>query len=180
VRRALPLTVAAAAVAVFVASPAIAGSDRVRADGELVRWSEEVLEGARATVTAAYDASARTTVVLEVEGLLPDTEYGAHVHVDGCGRTPDDAGPTFQNDVPARPELVHSRLYANRFNEIWLDLTTDEAGAGRKVATVRWQFAPWRRPGSVVLHEHHTSTGEGPGPLAGVAGDAIACLDVEF
>ena len=178
--RHLPLTAGAAAVALFAASPALAGSDHARGDGELVRWSDVVPEGAGAVVTAEYDASGRTTVVLRVRGLRSATVYGAHVHVARCGPRPEDAGPTFQNTVPEDPELVSTPLYANRYNEVWLDVETDAAGSGVSTARVSWQFAPHRRPGSVVLHEHATSTGLQPGPPAGAAGDAIACLDVEF
>ncbi|WP_148573920.1 superoxide dismutase family protein [Nocardioides caldifontis] len=178
--RHLPLVAGVAAVAMFVASPAIAGSDHVRSAGPLVRWSEVVPAQAEAVVTAEYDATGRTTVVLRVEGLRPGTVYGAHVHEGSCGSSPEDAGPTYQNVVPPDPDLVSTPRYANRHNEVWLDVETDASGAGSSTARVTWQFPPHRRPGSVVLHEDFTSTGLQPGPRAGVAGDALACLDVEF
>jgi superoxide dismutase, Cu-Zn family len=178
--RQLPFVAAAGALALFVASPAIAGSDHVRAEGTLVRWSDAVPEDAEAVVTATYDPSGRTTVLLRVEGLLPDTEYGAHVHLGECGPKESDAGPTFMNALPPRPELVNTPLWSNPHNQIWLDLTTDARGTGKRTAKVNWQFVPGHHPGSVVLHEDHTSTGRGPGPLAGMAGAGVACLDVEF
>ena len=67
--------------------------------------------------------------------------------------------------------------FANPANEIWLDLTTDAAGNGRAKAVVDWQFPSGRRPGSVIIHERHTSTGAG---TAGVAGQRVACLTVPF
>jgi Cu-Zn family superoxide dismutase len=68
-------------------------------------------------------------------------------------------------------------VFANPQNEIWLDLTTDAAGNGHAKAVVDRPFPPGRRPGSVIIHERHTSTGAG---VAGVAGQRVACLTVTF
>jgi Cu-Zn family superoxide dismutase len=67
--------------------------------------------------------------------------------------------------------------FANPQNEIWLDLTTDDTGAGSAESTVAWTFPAERRPKSVVLHADHTSSEPGE---AGSAGDRIACISVDF
>jgi superoxide dismutase, Cu-Zn family len=62
-------------------------------------------------------------------------------------------------------------------NEIWLDFTTDAAGAGRATSTVPWVFPADRRAASVIIHAMPTSTEPGK---AGGAGNRAACLTVGF
>nr|WP_055504815.1 superoxide dismutase family protein [Nonomuraea pusilla] len=127
--------------------------------------------GARAQVSAAYPADGRTIVTLVVHGLLPNHAYGAHAHVNACGATGAAAGGHFQR-VPSTDPAA-----ANPENEIWLDFTTDEHGDGVARAVQDWRFGS-SRPGSVVVHEHHTSHGDPP--PAGSAGARQACLTVPF
>lgn len=176
---------AAAASALFVASPAIAGADRVRAEDELVSYRpadvrEEdwpVPTGARARVQAVYTAAGDSIVTLHVWGMAPNTRYGAHAHVNSCGATGAAAGPHFQNLVAPTAAAATTPEFANRSNEIWLDLTTDSEGSGVAQAKVPWQFSPTRRAQSVIIHVEHTHTGATD---SGVAGIRLACLTVVF
>jgi Cu-Zn family superoxide dismutase len=164
------------AIGLFVSSPAIAGADRVRDEGPLVSYSAAIPVGATARVQAVYDASGNTVVTLHVRGLSPNTEYGAHAHVNSCGFTGADAGPHFQNlQDPVVPSV--SPAYANPQNEIWLDLVTDDDGNGVAQTRVSWQFHPDRRAHSVIIHAEHTHTGATD---SGVAGARLACLTVDF
>lgn len=174
--RHLPIAVGVSAVALFAASPALAGSEQVRAEGPLTVYSAAVPAGATAQVKAVANSAGDTIVTLHVRGLEPRTAYGAHAHVNACGLDGAAAGPHFQNVVdPVSPSV--DPAYANPVNEIWLDLTTNAAGHGVAHAKVPWQFSPDRRARSVILHEQHTS--EAPGS-AGTAGPRLACLDVAF
>jgi superoxide dismutase, Cu-Zn family len=171
-----PPVIAVAAVAVFLVSPALAGADRVRDEGALVSYSSSIPAGASARVQAVYDASGKSEVTLHVWGLQPNTEYGAHAHVNPCGSTGSAAGPHFQNvQDPVTPSV--DPAYANPRNEIWLDLVTDESGNGVAQTQVPWQFAPDRRAHSVIIHVEHTHTGPND---SGVAGTRLACLTVGF
>jgi superoxide dismutase, Cu-Zn family len=174
--RHLPVAVGVSAVALFAASPALAGAEQVRAEGPMTVYSAAVPAGATAHVKAVYNSAGDAIVTLHVQGLKPRTEYGAHAHVNACGLDGAAAGPHFQNVVDPRSPSVDPR-YANPVNEIWLDLTTNAAGNGAAHATVPWQFSPDRRARSVILHERHTS--EAPGS-AGTAGARLACRDVAF
>lgn len=119
--------------------------------------------------------SGRTTVTLEVSGLLPDTKYGSHVHTKPCGAKPADSGPHYQHEKdPVTPSV--DPAYANARNEIWLDFTTDASGSASASATVDWEFRAGEA-NSVVVHAAHTSTGHGK---AGTAGDRLACLTAAF
>ncbi|GAA1839258.1 hypothetical protein GCM10009836_17900 [Pseudonocardia ailaonensis] len=121
-------------------------------------------------------ADGTTVVTLEVSGMLPNHMYGAHAHTKVCGATGADAGPHFQyKQDPQQPST--NPQYANSKNEIWLDLTTDASGAGVGSTKVNWSFPANRRPNSVVLHDHHTSTAQGS---AGDAGARLACVTVGF
>jgi superoxide dismutase, Cu-Zn family len=158
------------------ATPASAAADRVRAEGPLVRYDAGLVpEGARARVQEVRTASGSTVVTLQVRGLLPDREYGAHAHVNQCGSTGAAAGPHYQ-DVVAPTGHGTDPAYANPDNEVWLDLVTDDEGNGSAQALVRWQFRPGGA-GSVVLHADHTHTEPG---AAGTAGSRLACLTVGF
>jgi Cu-Zn family superoxide dismutase len=168
----------AAGVALGTASPPAAAraTDRVRAEGPLVRYGDELPEGARARVEAVYDAAGRTMVQLHVWGLAPNTAYGGHAHINECRATGAAAGPHFQHVVdPVTPST--DPQYANPRNEIWLDLTTNSAGHGVATTRVPWQFSPDRRAKSVIIHIEHTKTGPGE---AGVAGARLGCLTVPF
>lgn len=166
---------AVAATALFAASPAIAGAERVRTGGELVRYSASVPEGARARVDAVYTSAGDSIITLHVWGMAPNTPYGAHAHVSPCGTTDGAAaGPHFQN-VPDPVAPSTDPAYANPANEIWLDLTTDDEGNGVAQTKVPWQFAPGRRAQSVIIHVEHTHTGSTD---SGVAGARLACLSV--
>lgn len=116
-----------------------------------------------------------TLVTLSVKGLVPNREYGAHVHTRFCGPDPADSGPHYQNVVDPRQPSTDP-AYANPENEIWLDLTTDAGGTGVALAHVDWMFGD-RGARSVVIHEHHTHTGEGE---AGTAGARLACVNAKF
>lgn len=131
--------------------------------------------GARATVRAeSTDASTRTT--LTVEGLNPNSMYGAHAHAKPCGPTGDAAGPHFQyRQDPVKPSV--DPAYANPQNEIWLDLSTDAQGNGTAASTVPWRFQDDRRAMSVVIHDMATMTEPGK---AGTAGSRPACINVKF
>lgn len=169
--------VASLAVASAGSPVAAAPAEQVRAQGPLVRYdTTRVPEDAFARVTALYDGAGRTHAQLQVWGLAPDTEYGAHAHTNACGATGAAAGPHFQNvHDPATPST--DPAYANPENEIWLDLTTNAAGYGVATTVVSWQFSPTRRARSVILHVEHTHTGPQD---SGVAGARLACLSVPF
>lgn len=179
--RLVPAAAVATGLVLFAASPSIAGADRVRAEGELIRYGTgaHVPPGARATVQAVYNAAGDTVVTLRVRGLAPNHEYGAHAHVNACHATdPMAAGGHFQHvPFPEGATPVDPR-WANPQNEIWLDVTTDDEGNGVARTKVPWQFSPERAAGSVMIHAEHTHTGaDGP---AGTAGARLACITVDF
>jgi Cu-Zn family superoxide dismutase len=99
-----------------------------------------VPRGAQASVTAE-SAGGKTLTSLVVEGLLPDHRYGAHLHTAPCGAHPRDAGGHFQH-VPDR---------ADAMSEVWLNLRTDDSGAGRATARHDWSMTGVM-PRSLVLH----------------------------
>ncbi|MGP3989893.1 superoxide dismutase family protein [Streptomyces sp. 3N207] len=115
----------------------------------------------------------RTTVRLQVRGLLPNRTYGAHVHTKPCGARPDDSGPHYQHRKdPVQPST--DPRYANPRYEVWLDFTTDHKGRGEAVSRHNWTFREGKAR-SVVLHEMRTSTKPGH---AGQAGARLACFSV--
>ena len=178
IARNLSVAAIASGLVLFAASPSLAGADRVRAEGQLVRYGDgdHVPAGATARVQAVYNAAGDSIVTLHVRGLLPNHEYGAHAHKAACGPTnPLDAGGHFQNVVGSPTDPA----FANPVNEIWLDFTTDSEGNGAAQTVVPWQFSPTRRAGSVMIHAEHTHTG-GQDGTAGNAGARLACLTVGF
>ncbi len=131
--------------------------------------------GASATVTSTSGGGA-TKVTLEVSGLAPERQYGAHAHTKACGPTPPDAGPHFQHQKdPVAPSV--DPAYANPQNEIWLDFRTDAQGNGTATSTVSWDVTDAAHPQSVVVHAHATATEPGK---AGTAGDRAGCVTVNF
>ena len=176
-RTAAVCLLAAASVGVAWSPVAATPAEQVRAEGPLVRYDTVLVpEGAFARVKALYDGAGRTHVQLQVWGLAPETDYGAHAHTNPCGTTGAAAGPHFQHvQDPVTPST--DPAYANPENEVWLDLTTNAAGHGVATTVVPWQFSPTRRAQSVILHEEHTYTGPQD---SGVAGARLACLSVPF
>jgi Cu-Zn family superoxide dismutase len=123
---------------------------------------------------SSVSANGRTTVTLTVRGLQPGRTYGAHAHTQLCGATGAAAGPHFQNQPdPVQPSV--DPLHANPDNEIWLDLTTDDTGAGSARTTVAWEFTGERWAHSVVVHTMATATDPG---RAGTAGGRAGCITV--
>ena len=174
--RHLPVLACVAGLGLFLASPALAGTDHVHVTGPLVRYDDRVPAGATATVDAAYTPQGDTVVTLHVHGLRPHREYGIHANALPCGTDAADAGPRFQaNPDPKQPS--HDARYANIHNEIWLDVTTDNDGDGEAVRRVAWQFPPPYRAHSVVVHARQTDWRPA---LAGKAGARLACIDVPF
>jgi Cu-Zn family superoxide dismutase len=180
--RHLAVAAVASGLVVFAASPSLAGADRVRTEGELIRYGvvPQVPAGAEARVQAVYNAAGDSIVTLHVWGMEPNHGYGAHAHRSPCGTTdPLAAGGHFQNRPFPPSSSAADPRYANRTNEIWLDLVTDEDGNGVARTKVPWQFSPERRAGSVMIHAEHTHTGVDGRP-AGTAGPRLACLTVGF
>ncbi|WP_419993310.1 superoxide dismutase family protein [Streptomyces boninensis] len=172
------------------APPAAAQSDEPQDGAWLVRNAE--FEGADSDGDArTYDPAlvpegsevavvessgdGRTGVVIALHGMKPNRMYGVHVHTGKCGPKGDDAGPHYQNRKDPETPSVDPE-YANRKNEVWLDLHTDPSGYATASAKQKWLFRDGEAQ-SVVLHEHHTSTKPGE---AGTAGDRLACVNVPF
>ncbi|OLT00595.1 hypothetical protein BJF90_34780 [Pseudonocardia sp. CNS-004] len=131
--------------------------------------------GARGAVRSR-SGQGTTTVMLAVRGVQPNRTYGAHIHTQPCGELPDDAGPHFQYATdPVQPSV--DPTFANTQNEVWLDIATDETGAGSTETTVTWTFPDDRRPKSVVVHADGTASEPGQ---AGTAGGRVACISVDF
>ena len=89
---------------------------------------------------------------MHVEGLLPNTAYGSHVHQQACADGDADGHYKFDPTGPAAPP-----------NEIWPGFTTNAAGVGNGNATV-YETAGAAAV-SVVVHA--------PG------GAKIACADLD-
>jgi Cu-Zn family superoxide dismutase len=131
--------------------------------------------GATAGVTVE-ETDGGTTVTLVVTGLQKTRAYGAHLHTRPCGAAPADSGPHMQHSHDPAASISPPSVdpsYANPGNEVWLDFTTDAAGAARTSVTVDWTFDP--KPRSLVIHAQSTKTGPG---VAGTAGARAACLSL--
>ncbi|MFD1536642.1 hypothetical protein [Nonomuraea guangzhouensis] len=134
-----------------------AGEFKRRTTAAIVYNRKLVPKGAQASLTAE-STGGKTVTSLVVEGLLPDHRYGAHLHVAPCGARPADAGAHFQ----------HVAGRADASSEVWLDLKTDNSGAGRATAHHDWPLAG-ALPRSLVLHASATAPSAPPAPR-------IACL----
>jgi Cu-Zn family superoxide dismutase len=147
-----------------------------RGTGPAITYDETLVPAGARGAVQSRSGEGTTTVMLAVRSLERQRVYGAHVHMQPCGELPEDAGPHFQySPDPVQPSV--DPTFANPQNEIWLDLTTDETGAGSTETTVAWTFPHDRRPKSVVLHADPTSSEPGE---AGAAGGRVACISVDF
>jgi superoxide dismutase, Cu-Zn family len=141
-----------------------------------ITYDEGLVPAGSRGAVSSRSGGGSTTVMLAVRGLETERRYGAHVHTQPCGATGDAAGPHFQYEVdPVQPSV--DPRYANPDNEIWLDVTTDGAGAGSAETTVAGEFPEDRQPRSVVGHAAPTETDPGH---AGSAGNRAACISVDF
>ncbi|KAA5829153.1 superoxide dismutase family protein [Saccharopolyspora hirsuta] len=131
--------------------------------------------GAKVDLTSQR-TNGRTKITVNVHGLVPNREYGAHVHTKPCGATGEDAGPHFQEKAdPVKPSV--DPAYANPQNEVWLDFHTDAQGNASATTEGAWSFDTRQDAKSFVIHETHTHTEPGK---AGTAGGRLACLNAEF
>jgi Cu-Zn family superoxide dismutase len=131
--------------------------------------------GATAAITVRETEDA-TTVTLAVTGLPTARAYGAHLHTRPCGPAAADSGPHLQHSPDPAASVSPPSVdpsYANPANEVWLDFTTDGAGAAASSATLDWRFDP--APRSLVIHAQPTRTAPG---VAGTAGARAACLSL--
>lgn len=132
-----------------------AGEFKRKTTAAIVYNRKFVPKGAQASLTAE-SVGGKTVTSLVVEGLLPNHRYGAHLHVAPCGDHPGDAGAHFQ----------HVAGRADAASEVWLDLKTDDSGAGRATAHHDWPLTG-AMPRSLVLHS--TATAPSDPPAARVA-----------
>lgn len=112
----------------------------------------------------------KTKVVLTVSGLMPNTEYGAHVHKLACADMM--AGGHYQNMPPTPDAAATDPMFGNATNEIWLDFKTDLGGKAIKETTVDFRVRTGEAK-AIVVHKMTT----GPG---GLAGPKLACLNIAF
>jgi superoxide dismutase, Cu-Zn family len=113
---------------------------------------------------------------LNVAGLVANRAYGAHLHIRPCGATGDAAGPHYQHSPDPAASLSPPSVdpsYANPLNEVWLDFTTDGAGAANVTMTESWQFPAGQGARSLVIHAESTRFAPGQ---SGTAGARAACL----
>jgi superoxide dismutase, Cu-Zn family len=143
-----------------------------RAGATAVTYDPAVVPPGATAQVAIVTTPAAMTVRVRVAGLLGRRAYGAHLHVRECTAVPDEAGPHHQYERDPKSPSVDPR-FANPRNEIWLDFTTDAAGAATAASEVRWSFLPGDAARSLVIHAQPTKTAAG---VAGTAGPRVACL----
>ena len=169
-RSLLVIAGALAAVTVLVSTSVVSatGANVARANGDLIAYvnpygdgTPNPVAGGQASVHAVATASGKTIVTLHVSGLPANRSFGSHVHILACDDNK--AGGHYRN-VPSDP--------ASPDNEIWLDFTTNAAGAGEAHATVDWVI---RDGGAKAVVIHNATTNSG-----GVAGPKLGCLNVDF
>ncbi|GGZ11293.1 superoxide dismutase family protein [Streptomyces poonensis] len=117
-----------------------------------------VPEGSSIEVQQRTGAGGATTVRLRVTGLRAGHTYGAHVHQKPCGTDPESSGGHYQHQPPD----------AAADNEVWLDFTADDRGAGEATVRHDWEFRPGEAS-SLVLHDR-----------PGDSGARVGCLTVPF
>lgn len=105
-------------------------------------WENTSYERADGNARIRRDWAADTTTVWVVlNGLAPDTHYGAHLHVGSC----DAVGGHYQHDPNGDPAPP---------NELWPAFETDHLGRARTSATATWVARA--EAASVVVHDPAT------------------------
>jgi Cu-Zn family superoxide dismutase len=106
-------------------------------------------------------------ITLSVSGLPAARGFGSHLHKLACNNM--SAGGHFQHmPAAAADAAVSDPAFANPSNEVWLDFTTDDAGAAMSSASVSW-IPPDGGAAAIIVHDRLTSDG-------GIAGPKLACL----
>ncbi|MER7082430.1 superoxide dismutase, Cu-Zn family [Saccharopolyspora kobensis] len=145
-------------------------------DAKAVTYDPALVPDGAKVDLASERTNGSTKITVELEGLVPNREYGAHVHTKPCGPTGEDAGPHFQEKAdPVKPSV--DPAYANPQNEVWLDFHTDAQGKATATTEGNWSFDTRQDAKSFVIHESHTHTEPGK---AGTAGGRLACLNAKF
>ncbi|MFE9247782.1 superoxide dismutase [Streptomyces sp. NPDC007088] len=147
-------------------------SEPGKQDAQAGRWRAFTYDTSLVPSGAGVDVEQRTdghgtTVTLRVAGLAAGHAFGAHVHTGTCAADPAAAGGHYQNRRDPR-QPSKDAAYANDRNEVWLDLRTEDRGAGTAKARHTWNFRPGEAR-SVVLHG-----------APGGAGERVACFTVPF
>jgi len=128
--------------------------------------------GANPAQTIQGSATARAVdggmqLTLSVSGLPAMRGFGSHLHKLACDNM--SAGGHYQHMPAASADAaVTDPTFANPSNEVWLDFTTDDAGAAMSSSSVSW-VPPDGGAAAIVVHDRLTGDG-------GVAGAKLACL----
>jgi hypothetical protein len=144
------LAFAGAVVALSIGSTVAAAGATVTS-GPIHAFATSTDPGITGEAMMVRTADGKTIVSVRVEGLLPNTEYHAHVHKQACDNGLADGHYRFDPEGPAAPP-----------NEIWPDFTTNADGIGIGRAVVDATAGPAAM--SVVVHT--------------AAGAKIACADL--
>ena len=148
-RRVTALLFGAALLAAFAPAALADGATVTRGDiGAFATGAGQSITG-RAHMVRTADG--KTIVSIHVEGLLPNTAYGSHVHKQACASGNADGHYKFDPLGASTPP-----------NEIWLNFTTNGAGIGNSDAVALAVAGPTAV--AVVIHA--------PG------GAKIACADL--
>jgi len=150
IRRSIWIVPALVVLGALTAGPAQADGATVTA-GDIHAFATSIDPAITGHARMVRTADGKTIVTVHVEGLLPDTEYGSHVHKQACADG--NAGTHYRFD-PTGPALPP--------NEIWPEFTTNAAGVGNGRAVVDATAGPTAI--AVVIHA--------PG------GAKIACADL--
>jgi len=145
------LAIVAAATLVLAFAPTVVAGGATVTRGDLAAFATAAGQPITGRAQMIRTADGKTTVSIHVEGLLPNTVYGSHVHAAACAEG--DANGHYKYD-PAGPAAPP--------NEIWPGFTTNASGTGNGNATVDWTAG--QTAVSVVVHA--------PG------GAKIACADL--
>jgi Cu-Zn family superoxide dismutase len=121
---------------------------------------------ARAHVVVNGGRGGQALVTFHVDGLPAGRSFAAHLHRDSCATA--FGGPHYQAPDPAHPVAAN----ADPDHEVWLDFTANDEGRAQTLAIVPFEVLSGAR--AVVIHQgDHT-------PPGGVAGQRLACLDIEI
>ena len=150
-RRSTAALLGATLLAATLASGTVAG-EAVVTRGEVYPFAAGAALAISSRAQMVRTADGKTIVSVHVEGLLPNTTYGAHVHKQACANENADGHYRFDPSGPPAPP-----------NEIWPGFTTNAAGIGNGNATVDATAGPTAV--SVVIHSP--------------ANSKIACADLE-